>query len=84
MASDPRAGRACGVLVLRIDRRQGGEDALGRLPEVPRTVQAHDGAGRRVRFFAYPPEEQVRRGTAHFGQGIEVNAEGVDVIAPSM
>ena len=77
-----RPGPASGFLVLRIDRQRGGDDALARLPDLPRTVRAHDGIGQRFLFFAYPVDGGVRPGATDLGAGIELSAEGVAIIAP--
>lgn len=75
-------GPASGFLVLDIDHQQGADDALARLPQLPRTVQAHDGIGRRFLYFAYPAAGGVRQGTTPLARGIELRAQGVYVIAP--
>lgn len=77
-----RPGPGSGFVTLHIDPPPGGGAVAGEPLALPRTVQAHNGIGQRIVFFAYPTASGVRPGTTPLGHGLLLKADGACLIAP--
>jgi hypothetical protein len=77
-------GTVSGLVVLDVDRRHGGFEALSALERLhgalPATVEAETGGGGRHLYFACPPA--APRNRSGLAPGIDLRAEGGIVVAP--
>ncbi|MHB8537691.1 MAG: bifunctional DNA primase/polymerase [Candidatus Dormibacteria bacterium] len=78
-------GRRSGLLVIDVDPRHGGDDALAALEQendqLPETVEAVTGSGGRHILFAYPSQHVIRNSASLVGLGIDVRGEGGYIVA---
>ena len=74
-------GRGSGVVVLDVDPRHGGDDALLYLPSFPATVECLTGGGGRHIYFEAPAFE-VRCSNNALGPGLDVKGDGGYVLLP--
>ncbi len=76
-------GRGSGVVVLDVDPRNGGDDALAELEReygpLPRTVSVVTGGGRQHLYFRAP---SVPLRSTQIADGLDLKAEGGLVVAP--
>jgi len=74
-----------GLLVLDVDERHGGEDALHKLEDVhgalPQTAEVVTGGGRHL-WFRLSNGQKVRCSEGQLAPGLDVRAEGGYVVAP--
>lgn len=80
-------GRASGVVVLDIDPRNGGDDALAELErkhgKIPKTVVVATGGGGRHFYFTYPAEGvKSRKGKVGIAPGVELCSDAAYVVMP--
>jgi P4 family phage/plasmid primase-like protien len=76
-------GKRSGVMVVDIDRRNGGEISFAKLIKASackQTIRSRTGGGRHL-FFEYDEQIGTSQGKA-FGQGIDVRADGGMVVMP--
>jgi len=80
-----RTGRQSGLVVLDVDPRHGGDDALYELEReyapLPTTPEVRTGGGGRHIYFR-APVELGRKSESALGDGLDVRAEGAYVVAP--
>jgi putative DNA primase/helicase len=71
------------VVVIDVDRRNGGDESLDALPALPRTVESSTGGGGR-HFYLSHPGGSVRLPSRNgvLGRGLDVKADGGYVVAP--
>lgn len=78
-------GESSGLVVVDIDPRHGGEDALDNLfvkhGGFPETVEVMTGGGGRHFYFKHPGK-QIRNSAGKLGNGIDVRGDGGYVLAP--
>lgn len=78
-------GAQVGVVVIDVDPRHGGMEALGALlhehGELPPTREVHTGGGGSHLFFRCP-NPSPRNSTNVLGQGLDIRAEGGYVVVP--
>lgn len=74
-------GRPSGVVVLDVDPRNGGDEALLALPPLPATVECLTGGGGRHVYFRWPGFEVRCRSNA-FGPGLDMKGDGGYVLLP--
>ena len=79
-------GSRSGLLVLDVDSRDGGFEALALLERrngpLPETAKARTGGGGVHVFFRYPAGETVRNSAGALGSGLDVRGEGGYVVVP--
>jgi hypothetical protein len=80
-----RTGQESGIVVLDIDPRHGGDDALHELEQahgaLPRTVESLTGSGGRHIYFKHP-DRAIPNSVGKLAPGLDVRADGGYVIAP--
>lgn len=80
-----RTGSHSGILVVDVDPRHAGNNALLEIEavygELPQTVEAHTGGGGRHLYFRLPIDRKVGSKN-NWRQGIDIKADGGYVIAP--
>jgi len=78
-------GPESGLVVLDVDPRHGGDEALAELEakhgKLPETVEALTGGGGRHIFFAHPAQH-VGNSASQLGRGLDVRGSGGYVVAP--
>ena len=78
-------GKASGVVVLDIDPRNGGDDALHELERshsaCPETVAAETGGGGRHLYFL-APDKPLKTSAGGLAPGLDIRAEGGFVVCP--
>jgi hypothetical protein len=79
-------GRRSGLLVIDVDPRHGGGEAVaglerehGQLPETPEAVT---GSGGRHILLRYPEGHHIRNSAGRLGRGLDVRGEGGYIVAP--
>lgn len=79
-----RTGAESGLLVLDVDPRHGGDDALAELEaehgELPETVECLTGGGGRHVYFAHPGRP-IRNSAGLLGDGLDIRGDGGYVVA---
>lgn len=79
-------GPGSGLVVLDIDPRHGGDDALAQLEhlhgELPPTVEVLTGGGGRHVYFAYSPGLVLSNSASKLGSGLDIRSAGGYVVAP--
>ena len=79
-------GKAAGFIVVDVDPRHGGDDALSELEQqhgaLPSTVMALTGGGGVHYFFRYPDDRDIRCSTAVVGAGLDVKGDGGYIVLP--
>lgn len=74
-------GRPSGIVVLDVDPRNGGDEALLDLPPLPETVEVITGGGGRHVYFQWPGFE-VRCANNALGPGLDLKGSGGYVLVP--
>lgn len=81
-----RTGQASGLVVLDIDPRHGGDEALDRLQaehgHLPPGREVRTGSGGTHLYFAHPGGDHLPNSAGRLGPGIDTRADGGYVIAP--
>ena len=79
-------GRGSGVVVLDVDPRHGGLESLAKLEALhgplPATPKVITGGGGAHFYFAYPKGAEVRNSAGVIAPGLDIRAEGGQVVAP--
>jgi hypothetical protein len=79
-------GPRSGLLVIDVDPRHGGGEALAALErehgQLPETVEAVTGSGGRHIVFAYPAQHVIRNSAGRLGRGLDVRGDGGYIVAP--
>lgn len=75
-----RTGRESGLVVLDMDPRNGGEEALKRY-NVPETLCIRTGSGGRPFYFRYPEGHTIPSGNGKLGSGLDIKGDGRYVVA---
>lgn len=74
-------GSRSGFVVLDVDSYKGGEDSLGRLGQLPHTVESLTGGGGRHILFTHPGTV-VGNSANKIGAGLDVRGDGGYIVAP--
>lgn len=75
-----RTGRESGLVVVDVDPRNGGNESLESLGDLPQTATVATGGD--GRHFIYRCSEPLKGGAHKLGPGIDVKAEGGYIVAP--
>jgi putative DNA primase/helicase len=81
-----RTGSVSGFVVLDVDPRHGGAEALRRLERahgaLPDTIEALTGGGGRHVLLAHPGGVLIRNAAGKLGEGLDVRGDGGYIVAP--
>jgi len=79
-----RTGVISNLVVIDIDPKNGGFESLEQLPRCFHDVPyVHTGSGGLHYYFQYPKQGTLRNSSGKLGPGIDVRADGGQVVAPS-
>jgi P4 family phage/plasmid primase-like protien len=74
-------GSACGIVVLDIDPRHGGEESIRHF-DIPQTVEVITGSGGRHYYFTLPQDTEIRNSAGKLAPGLDVRGENGYIVAP--
>lgn len=74
-------GKISNLVVFDVDPRNGGDETVASLGEIPETVQCLSGGGGTHDYYLYPDKE-VKSTKNELGDGIDIQSDGRMVVAP--
>lgn len=79
-------GKISGLVVIDIDAKRNGEDALRDLQDqygkLPGTVESVTGGGGRHLLYRYPAQYSIRNSASKLGIGLDIRGDGGQIVAP--